>query len=129
MNTVTAIQTQCLSCAGSSERVKRCGFIECELYPYRLGGNTYRGNLKASNDQSPLEAIRRECLSCSGDMPEEVKRCLVKSCALYPYRMGKNPFVSEARRKASQKNALALSKWATDGKTKSNLIPLCDELG
>ena len=88
MNTVTAIRAKCLDCAGSSERVKRCGFIECELYPYRLG-------VKASNDQSPLEAIRRECMSCTDGSGKEIKRCVFTSCALHPYRMGKNPFVSD----------------------------------
>jgi hypothetical protein len=39
-----------------------------------------------------LKAIRRKCLDCSGGSAAEVADCLVKNCALYPFRMGKNPW-------------------------------------
>ena len=41
---------------------------------------------------SVLRAIRSKCLDCSGGMPSEVRDCLVRDCALYPFRMGKNPW-------------------------------------
>ena len=47
-----------------------------------------------------LKAVRAKCLDCSGSMVAEVAGCLVKNCALYPFRMGKNPWrppVSEAQ--------------------------------
>ena len=40
---------------------------------------------------TPIKAIRRHCLSCSGDSPKEVRLCVITDCPLYPYRLGKNP--------------------------------------
>lgn len=42
--------------------------------------------------KNPLKAIRAKCLDCSGDYINEVRECPVTDCALYPFRMGKNPF-------------------------------------
>ena len=39
-----------------------------------------------------LKVIRRKCIDCSADQPAEVRNCPVTACALWPYRMGKNPF-------------------------------------
>ncbi len=38
------------------------------------------------------KVIRQKCLDCCGNMPSEVRRCVSASCALWPYRMGRNPF-------------------------------------
>jgi len=38
-----------------------------------------------------IKAIREKCLDCSGGQPKEVRLCPVKTCALYPYRMGRRP--------------------------------------
>jgi len=64
-----------------------------------------------------LKAIRAKCLDCSGGSHAEVADCLVKSCALYPFRMGKNPWRAqaseaqrEARRRTGQKAAARLRK-------------------
>lgn len=40
---------------------------------------------------TPVKAIRAKCLQCSCDQPIEVRLCQVKTCALYPYRMGHRP--------------------------------------
>jgi hypothetical protein len=40
---------------------------------------------------SPLRAIRKKCLDCSCDNTAEVRKCVVTDCALFPFRMGKNP--------------------------------------
>ena len=39
----------------------------------------------------PLKAIREKCVDCSGGSEKEVRECVVKNCALYPYRMGRYP--------------------------------------
>ena len=40
---------------------------------------------------TPVKAIRQKCIDCCcGDL-SEVRKCELKSCALYPFRMGKNP--------------------------------------
>lgn len=38
------------------------------------------------------KAIRAKCIECSNGSPKEVLECTVKKCALYPFRMGKDPF-------------------------------------
>lgn len=40
---------------------------------------------------TPLKAIREKCLDCSAQQPSEVKHCPVTKCALWPFRLGKNP--------------------------------------
>jgi hypothetical protein len=57
-----------------------------------------------------LKAIRAKCLDCAGGSHAEIADCLVKSCALYPFRMGANPWraeASEAQREAARKAAAA----------------------
>ena len=41
---------------------------------------------------NPMRAIREKCLDCTCQQPMEVKECTVKTCALHPFRMGKNPY-------------------------------------
>jgi hypothetical protein len=40
---------------------------------------------------SPLKVIREKCLDCSCGNSAEVRDCAVHSCALWPFRMGRNP--------------------------------------
>jgi len=40
---------------------------------------------------TPVKAIRAKCLDCSNLQWSEVKRCPIKSCVLYPYRLGHRP--------------------------------------
>jgi hypothetical protein len=41
---------------------------------------------------TPMKAIRAKCLfDCSNSQPKEVRLCPMENCALYVYRMGKNP--------------------------------------
>lgn len=44
-----------------------------------------------SNCLTPIKAIRAKCLECSGNQPSEVRACLIFECALFNYRLGKNP--------------------------------------
>lgn len=58
-----------------------------------------------------LSAIREKCFDCSGGSWNEVADCLVRKCALYPFRMGKNPWrkpMSEDNRLAAKERMLAL---------------------
>lgn len=41
---------------------------------------------------TPLKAIRKKCLDCCAQQYLEVRLCPVKTCPLWQYRMGKNPF-------------------------------------
>ena len=40
--------------------------------------------------ESPLKSIRAKCLDCAG-RPKEVRLCTDTDCALYPFRLGRNP--------------------------------------
>ncbi len=54
--------------------------------------------------QSRGDAIRAKCLDCCGDSPAEVRRCGAVDCALWPFRMGTDPWrapMSDERRQAA----------------------------
>jgi hypothetical protein len=60
-----------------------------------------------------LKAIRAKCLDCSGGMQSEVRECVVRDCALYPFRMGSNPWraaPTEAQRQSGARIAIAVGK-------------------
>lgn len=42
--------------------------------------------------QNPVKAIREKCLDCCCGNAAEVRKCVAVDCALWPYRMGANPF-------------------------------------
>lgn len=48
--------------------------------------------LRAKFSIPPMaKAIRLKCLDCSGEGESWVKTCTIKDCALWPYRMGRQP--------------------------------------
>lgn len=103
---IKSIREYCLSCSGdSANEVRLCVNPRCKLYPYRLGkrpdaDNRYEGALL-----TPIKAIRARCLDCSGFIASEVKRCFLPDCVLYPYRMGRNPNISEKTREKARQRA------------------------
>lgn len=40
---------------------------------------------------TPLKAIKKHCLECSGFEKKQVRECVIRDCDLYVYRQGKNP--------------------------------------
>ena len=44
---------------------------------------------------SPLAAIKRKCLDCSGGNVYEAQNCQCTGCAIYPFRFGRNPYGNE----------------------------------
>jgi hypothetical protein len=44
-----------------------------------------------------LHAIRQKCLVCSCYQPSEVRTCHLTACALWPYRMGRDPEPARSR--------------------------------
>lgn len=48
-------------------------------------------NRDVSRGVRPLRAIRLKCLDCCCGSASEVKLCHIQSCALWPFRLGKNP--------------------------------------
>jgi len=59
--------------------------------------NGWRIGINMADDKKPFRkltyrlAIRAKCMQCSVGSPKEVKECPVKTCALYPFRLGKQP--------------------------------------
>lgn len=55
---------------------------------------------------NPVKAIRAKCIDCVCGQVSEVKACVSTSCALHPFRMGKNPY--RAKRKCTPEQLEAL---------------------
>jgi hypothetical protein len=58
---------------------------------------------------SPLKAIRKHCLECSGASSKEVSECIITDCPLYIFRFGKNP----NRKGIGNKGAVVMLKNAS----------------
>ena len=85
---------------------------------------------KSVSVTSPLKAIRIKCIDCMGYQPSEVANCPLKTCALYVFRFGKNPYnkreLTEEQRAAMSKRAKALiakrGKFRTSKKEKESSV-------
>ena len=58
---------------------------------------------------SPLRALRLKCLDCCNDSAQEVRLCTAVDCPSWPFRIGKNPWASEARREIGRSAARRLN--------------------
>ena len=67
---------------------------------------------------SPIKAIREKCLECSGSR-NEVKECNVTDCALYAFRLGKNPYRTKRELTEEQRQA-ARERFAAYRNKQSN---------
>jgi hypothetical protein len=56
---------------------------------------------------SPVEAIRRKCLDCSGHQKLEVKLCQAVACPLWPFRGGVDPYTQKRLQEAVPDEAAA----------------------
>ena len=54
-----------------------------------------------------LKIIRRKCLDCVCYQPREVELCPTERCALWPYRMGKDPYKTPRQMSDAQRKVLA----------------------
>ena len=63
---------------------------------------------------TPLKAIKKHCLECSGYEKKQVRECAIKDCVLFPFRLGSNP-----NRKGCTipKNGASTSRFSRDDKT------------
>jgi hypothetical protein len=79
---------------------------------------TQQGYLELGHGQTPvLSAIRAKCIDCSGGSALEVKLCRSVRCALFPFRLGSNPWRKEsAPREMSDEQRAALSERLRAGK-------------
>jgi hypothetical protein len=58
----------------------------------RSGSGFIRENQQQPARSPLLKVIRAKCLDCCCGSAAEVRRCHLKHCPLWPYRMGENPF-------------------------------------
>lgn len=65
---------------------------------------------------TPIKAIRAKCLDCCCGQANEVKLCTVTRCALYPYRLGHNPYIQRRELTEEQKAELAKKLGAAKAK-------------
>ena len=47
--------------------------------------------MNKNEELTPLKAIKKHCLECSGYEKKQVRECVIKDCALFPFRQGSNP--------------------------------------
>ena len=72
--------------------------------------------------QSPLKAIRANCLQCVGGSSNEVRLCTSKTCYLYPFRFGKNPYAKKRELTEEQRAAVSERlKHARENRSVSNI--------
>jgi len=98
MSALSSIRKKCLwCCLDQPGEVRECRSEKsCSLWPYRMG------TMPKIPKPSPLRAVRARCLDC-GEGPFDVKECCDTDCAIYAYRLGKNPAYSEETRKKAGK--------------------------
>lgn len=78
-----AIRTKCLDCClEQPNEVRLCGATACPIYPLRFG--------KSVQGIRPLTVIKNHCAECNGESGH-ARDCKLESCALHPFRNGKNP--------------------------------------
>jgi len=59
----------------------------------RLPRNIKTADLRElGHPERPIKAIRAKCIDCCGDSMSEARKCTALGCALWPMRMGTNPF-------------------------------------
>lgn len=56
---------------------------------------------------NPIKAIKEYCLECCMENLSEVKACTATECALYAFRLGKNPYRAKKVLTEDQKRELA----------------------
>ena len=63
-----------------------------------------------------LRAVRAHCLECSGGSRNEVERCRLKECSLYPYRVQ----ADETKGKDEQLNLFGEERGTVAGLSKKS---------
>jgi len=91
---LAAIRSMCRSCMGNgAQLVADCVSEACPLHPYRSGA------IEAGASRRLLRVIKTFCATCAAD--SDAAACTagraylsLPACPLWPYRLGRSPFVS-----------------------------------
>lgn len=87
MTATQAIKSHCKWCCNNSDPKTHCVSKSCPLYSVSV--------LKDPK-KSKLKLIRERCLNCVGTNSfKDVEECKCKTCALFIWRFGKNPNITE----------------------------------
>lgn len=73
-------------------------------------------------DLNPIRAIRAKCMQCGNYQTKEIEKCPCEDCALWHFRLGKNPDrkpLSEERINALRERAKTSGFGARHGNTSS----------
>lgn len=81
-----AILLFCKECV--SGNLNLCASPKCHFYPFKR-----QATLKDGIGVSLLKTIKAYCLHCVGYKSEEVKNCTGKDCPVFPFRLGRNPYL------------------------------------
>lgn len=91
------------------------------LDPAFLSLPTLRG---LGHPESPMKAVRVHCVRCCGGSYAEANKCTATSCALWAYRMGRNPFHAKSKTRfqtpSKMKPATAATVRASNLKTSNS---------
>ena len=58
-------------------------------------GSNRAGGAKARGILTPMKAIRAKCRDCTCDQVQEIRDCMITTCPIWPYRMGRYPKVKQ----------------------------------
>lgn len=73
---------------------------------------------KRTVENSPMKAIRKHCIECSGGSSHEVKLCVIKTCPLYNFRFGKRKNAESTRAKMTAESKAKLVERLQAGRKK-----------
>ena len=100
MTRARAIRMKCLDCSAYVPgEVKNCKCNPCPLWPYRTGrtpdpeklADWQRKHDAGEKKHTRSRAIRKSCLECMNQMPNEVRLCVLEDCPHWPYRLNRTP--------------------------------------
>lgn len=93
-----SIRKFCVECVQSVYEVKNCGGDKCLNGGCDEKGICYFYKYRMGKGRPSVRLIRKMCLWCMGDSQEFVRECWTPECPIHPYRMGKNPNITEETR-------------------------------
>ena len=100
------VRAFCTACVGGkSTDVRECQGDKC--------GNCTQGKVclffpfRMRTGRPSVRLLRAMCLECQGQSAQLVRECHETECVLFPWRFGKNPYISEETRELSRQRALA----------------------
>ena len=110
LSPLKSIRKNCLDCClGQAIEVRLCGAILCPSSSLRFGNKVEGLNV--------LKTIKEHCIHCGGN-EEAPKNCIATVCALFPFRLVKNPNRAGIGNPSSLKQCVKGQKTPTESTEK-----------